>query len=266
MRRPIARDVEQRRRSVSTPASRWVSFDAQSFSPLEFPDLISWWDADDAETFTYSSGTVVSQWDDKSGNGYHLVQASSTNQPSRSGTVNGRSTVVFDGNDSLSVASFDMTGSQQFTVATVFTATAGSDDIVAEHSTNFNANDGAWIMFRASTNIVQVAKKDVNAYASFNTSATVTTTPSIVIGTHDGTLSTDETSVWVNASGSGSRPFNSNTIAGNLSDTLFVGARAGTSFFLDGQIAELIIWNRSLDTAERQELETYLARKWGVNI
>jgi hypothetical protein len=76
-------------------------------NPASISNLYLWLDADDASTFTYSSGTVVSQWNDKSANGYNATQATVANQPSR---VTSPSTgVKFDGsNDVLSTtASFN---------------------------------------------------------------------------------------------------------------------------------------------------------------
>lgn len=68
--------------------------------------LHAWWDADDASTFTFSSGSSVSEWRDKSGNAYHLSQAVADLQPTRSGTIGGNDAVVFDGgNDVLSSTS-----------------------------------------------------------------------------------------------------------------------------------------------------------------
>jgi hypothetical protein len=52
-------------------------------NPASISNLYLWLDADDASTFTYSSGTVVSQWNDKSANGYNATQATVANQPSR---------------------------------------------------------------------------------------------------------------------------------------------------------------------------------------
>ena len=85
-------------------------------SPLEFGPL-AWWDASDASTFTFSSGSVVSQWNDKSGNGNHLTQGTVANQPGRTGTQNGLSTVVFDGSNDLMVCS------------TLDTATSGATNL-----------------------------------------------------------------------------------------------------------------------------------------
>ena len=43
--------------------------------------LLLWLDAADDSTFSYSSGTEVSQWRDKSGNNFHANQATVGNQP-----------------------------------------------------------------------------------------------------------------------------------------------------------------------------------------
>lgn len=57
-----------------------------------------WLDADNAASFTYSSGSVVSQWTDRSPNALSFTTTATVNQPTRSGVQNGKSTVVFDGN------------------------------------------------------------------------------------------------------------------------------------------------------------------------
>lgn len=65
------------------------------FAPTGSPAL--WLDAADPATFTYSSGVLVSQWSDKSGNGRHATQGTPAYQPTRNGTQNGRTTVAFGG-------------------------------------------------------------------------------------------------------------------------------------------------------------------------
>ncbi len=51
-----------------------------SFDPTTIASLVGWYDAADASTITLN-GDLVSQWDDKSGNGYHVYQASAASQP-----------------------------------------------------------------------------------------------------------------------------------------------------------------------------------------
>lgn len=61
-----------------------------------------WLDSSDASKFTYSSGSVVSTWTDKSTNAYVFEQPTTASAPTRTGTQNSKSTVVFDGtNDFL---------------------------------------------------------------------------------------------------------------------------------------------------------------------
>jgi hypothetical protein len=244
-----------------------VGIVASSFliSPLDLPSLVGWWDADDATTFTFSSGTSVSQWNDKSGNNYHLAQGTAGEQPTRSGTVNGRSSVVFDGTDDfLSVASFDMTGSAKVSAVMVFSCAASVAQIILETSANVNQNNGSFTVFRTAQNRAQMARRAGNVLSAYATTATLSTTPSVFVGTADGTLTTNETLAWVNNNGAGTYDANNNTTGDNQTYTLFVGARNGTSFRMNGQIAEIIITKDVLSTNDRELLQSYLKDKWGT--
>jgi hypothetical protein len=62
---------------------------------------VAWWDASDASTITITGGKV-SQWDDKSGNGWHLSQGTAGRRPSiASGAQNGLDAMAWPttGND-----------------------------------------------------------------------------------------------------------------------------------------------------------------------
>ena len=231
-------------------------------------NVVAWWDASDASSFTFSSGNVVQDWRSRIGS-YTLTQATSANRPSRSGTVNGLPTVVFDGtNDSLSVANFNMTpGGQKFSVWAVFSCVSGGDRMVCEHSADLNSNVGAFSLLRASNNTCALAKTGSPAgtnYTTFDTTETVTTTPKVILGFHDGTLSTNETSARLNQSTGGTRTLNANTNSNNLNTTLFIGARNGSGLFLNGQICELGITTSILTADEIGLLESYLSRKWAL--
>jgi hypothetical protein len=51
-----------------------------AWTPADLTGLALWLDADDAGTITLN-GSTVSQWEDKSGNNYHVSQASGALQP-----------------------------------------------------------------------------------------------------------------------------------------------------------------------------------------
>jgi hypothetical protein len=253
------------RTRLGTQVQNWLPEPA--FSPSSLPNLVVWWDAADETSFTYSSGTDVSQWDDKSGNGYHLTQGTAAKQPSRSGSVNGRATVVFDGsNDSMSGSSVAMGPGQKFSIATVFSSVSGGDRIIVEQTSNFNNTPGAFILFRTTNDTVEMGKRGSNLYSQIRTSNTITTTPSLLVGTHDGALASFETWGGINDTLTFSYVLNNNTNSDNVTADLFVGARNNASVFLNGQIAEIIITRAVFTRTERLAVQNYLANKWGVTL
>lgn len=77
------------------------------FSPADLPSFVLWLDASDTSTITDSSG-FVSQWDDKSGEGNNVVQATGADQPFTGATSqNGLNALLFN-NDYLEKTSFDI--------------------------------------------------------------------------------------------------------------------------------------------------------------
>lgn len=70
-----------------------------SFAPTDISGLQLWLDATDSDTITESGGSV-SQWDDKSGNANHAVQASGSLQPTYTGSA-----VDYDINETMTLSS-----------------------------------------------------------------------------------------------------------------------------------------------------------------
>ena len=62
--------------------------------PTGVDGLCGWWDADDAATFTLT-GTLIEEWRDKSPSNTHLAAPGANYRPPRTGTQNGRTTVLF---------------------------------------------------------------------------------------------------------------------------------------------------------------------------
>lgn len=72
--------------------------------PTLMSGLVAWYDA--GQITGLSDGTAISQWNDLSGNAYHAVQATGTKQPLyKTGILNGRPVVRFDGTDDFFTAS-----------------------------------------------------------------------------------------------------------------------------------------------------------------
>jgi hypothetical protein len=222
--------------------------------PTDLPvknGLVMWMDAADDTTFSYSSGTVVSQWRDKSGLNNHTSQATVLNQPSRSTAQNSRKIVTFDGtNDSLSTSnSLDL--SVTHTIFAIASQTTGTED-AGLVSINNSLNNGL-TLHNGSTYYGYYG--DGSKYA---TSAITTSTSYIFTKVFKGTSSTTR-QVYLN----GTSATTTGVIAN--SDASGVIRLGQQSTYLNGTIAEVIIFNRELTATELKQVHTYLGQKWGIS-
>lgn len=222
------------------------------FSPLNITGLVGWFDATDASTITFSSGSSVSLLSDKSGNGFNVSQ----------GTVGQQPVLVSNIIGSNPVLRFTQASSTVLTNASALAASLGSGPIslilVERNMTAPSGNPGPF-GFNAGPNFGNVFQYNAGYLGGFQpfatsafTSATGrfdyynrTNTGSGAIGSINGTLE----SVNDNATGTYSGAF-------------FIGR--GPNGFLSGDIGEIIIYNSNLTTTERQKVEGYVAWKWGL--
>lgn len=235
-----------------------------AWSPASLPGLVAWWDADDAASFTYGSGSEVASWASRVGS-YNLGQSTASQRPSRSATIGGKSAVQFGADDWLSVASFDMGAGQKVSLWIVCAVPSGSDRVLIEHTADWWPNQGSFICYRSSVNRMGFGRQG----SSFSptiwvTSGTLTTIAKSFVAVSDGTLPSNETVGWLNGSFAGSVQNNGNTNVSNRSDTLYVGARGGSSLFSSATIAEIGVSTAAFTSDEALALTSYLMAKWSL--
>lgn len=255
------------------------SVDTPGIIPTNVPNLAIWLDADDASTFTYSSGVLVSQWNDKSGNGRHMFQAVVAAQPSRSGVINGRSSVAFAA-DGMAAASnlpwqfmSDGSGYTVFIVGRVENSGAAFPAFAGTTAT-FSAGSGFDILCQRAAAFVRHSITNLAADANvvdnivpgvipFATpfGFTITSTATEPVAADRSTLRIGGTNYQNNAK-------TATAAVGAPFSPLAIGARTNvdTGTQLTGQIAEFVVYQRALSTSERAAIESYLAAKWGVTL
>jgi len=223
-----------------------------------------WLDAADASTITESGG-AVSQWDDKSGNGRNVVQASSANQPTYDATgLNGKPTLSFDGtNDSLKNATYEPSGA--VSVFVVLNRTENKGVVV-----NIKRSDGIFEIsgkFDSSYKTVTLtAKGNVNPSFGFDVAGDGVDENNILGIQHDGGANAtgNFTGHW---NGIEQTIVNSGAL-GFVSETGFsIGGRPVQNIsaaYYSGSISEIIFINNTTSTTDRQLIEGYLAHKWGL--
>ena len=215
-----------------------------------------WLDADNAASFTYSSGTSVSQWNDRSGNNYNFAQSTSTYQPDRQNAVqNGKASVYFSA-DNLTNTSWNWSTSAFTVFAVVKNRTSPSYD---------------GILSRNSATSLQLGYDNSNHFAissvsTATSSSNLTNTGSnadvIVYQSTGPTAGNIFVDLYKNGT-AGSAPLAlTGLIAGS---TNVLGATINTGIDgIVGYISEVIIYPSSLSSTDRNSVNSYLKTKWGT--
>lgn len=253
------------------------------FTPLSLAPVL-WLDAADTSTITSSSG-AVSQWNDKSGNGYNVTQSTGAAQPGTgSVTQNGLNVLTFDGSQRLvaSTASnwtFLHDGTKYFvSMAMQAGTTADPNALYGILSTTgaSSSTRGATIGFEDRSGVSNNASRYdifrgslgtyvVGGYPADTQTANVFNILSHLMDPSNATKA-NRWSLRVNGSAASSPNTETGTVsASDPTYALSVGARGDNSFGLVGRIAEVIIVKGAAATdTNRQLIRDYLNAKWAV--
>lgn len=270
------------------------------FAPSTITGLQLWLDASDDQTL-YDATTggslvaadgTVARWEDKSGNGRHATQGTSANRPARKTAIQGGKDVLrFDGsNDSLSIpnstATFKFLHSQNSTVFAVFksgttanpghasyvvfgTASTTTDVVGVTLYTSDNnptsANDVLyWYVSRGALGTYPVFF-DGNNYFPSNAFGVISLLSKPQDGTSGNRFAIRLNGGSLNSTNSpGGSPQTVST-ANSTNDLTIGRVPSGESNFLNGDIAEMMIYDSALSDTDREAVENYLLAKWGIS-
>jgi hypothetical protein len=228
------------------------------WSPKE-TDLVCWYDASDVSTIT-SSSNIISQVDDKSGNGFHLNVLTSNKTGPKTGiqTLNGLNVFTWDTvGQVLENNSFSYNqNSNGLYFAIIFKCITDNaqDFVLAGTEVNTPGNRMA---LRRNAN--------VNSLQIIGGSGTGSNT---VLGSSPGSAPEGEDFLVVskfNGSNSHIRIDGELAKSGNIGTNAFsslnIGANETESSPIKGYIAEVVFFTESSD---EEKVEGYMAHKWGT--
>lgn len=249
---------------MSLAATQLCGFMAnETFTPAHVSGLVLWLRGDRG-LFTDTAGTTpvatagdaVALWKDQSGLGNNYSQSTSGNRPAwQTSVVNSQHIVRFDGsNDTLTGPSFS-------------SLTAGEIFAVVKNDTDppVIAKSGLW-EFGTDANPSHYPFTDSIIYDSFGTTArkkTVNPAPAltsprlynVVSRSGEWTSFLDGTQIFTTAT---------NTVG--FPTTTYIGSNPTPDRFLDGDIAEVILYNKKLSAAEKTNVKAYIAARYGLTI
>lgn len=227
----------------------------KSYPAADLPvkdQLNLWLDAADDSTFSYSSGTTVSQWRDKSGQNNHAVVYGGS--PLRSVAINSRKSVRFTSTSWFRCLTGNFTSTATHLV--VCRSTASSTD----YQRVYNGGSDNFVFIGAFSNNIATFWGTGASWNDVNINAPTTTilnTLRIISAINTGAGATpysNGTAMTVKSTNSAAYTgYGLNSSSGVLSQPL------------TGEVCEIIVFNKQLSLTELKQVHTYLGQKWGIS-
>jgi hypothetical protein len=212
--------------------------------------LVMWMDAADDTTFSYSSGTTVSQWRDKSGFNYHMVPVSAG--PTRNSSLASRKVLTFTTSQQIWNSSINLVTSA-YTIFCV-TRLTGTTNARVLSTQYVPSTGGNWLLGHWSGYVNQYYAE---GWVSGPYGTAANTAWNVFMGDWSGSstdlanLYTNGTAITTNSNGANSGPIG-----------LGVNINSETSTC---EAAEIVVFDRVLSVTERKQVNTYLGQKWGIS-
>jgi hypothetical protein len=232
---------------------------SRPFQPVDITGCQLWLDAADTTSLVLS-GTSVTTWKDKSGNAYNATGGVSPTYVSNS--QNGLGTVYFNGANNYLLSSL--------------TVNAASHTMIIVHNpnnvnTNYDNNDTSLLRFQVTLGFIVYPYNTGGRYGyinSFGPSGIFGQLPegdvANVYNIIEAVIATGSQQTYHNGSVVASY---SATLYSTSSDSLSIGAYGVSPYqqqYYGGSVAEIIIYDSPLTDSQRQQVESYLAWKWGL--
>ena len=239
----------------STHAFKLYDANSPVFTHVQVPGCVMWLDATDSTKLTLS-GTNVTTWTDKSGNGNNATTGGTIAPTLTKAGINGLDVLEF-GLSNTEMVSQDLYGNRSFamfaitrrkasyTAGTVTAWLAGLDQATNSNCI-FGYSGNSTVKFGFYNNELNVP---ITTYASASE-------PPYILAFY---YTPGTRQVWANGSLLGSDANSTNLIsASRMRIGRFLSA------YWRGQIGEIIAYNGVLNPSQREVIEAYFAHKWGL--
>ena len=242
-----------------------------NYFPLSVAGCAFWLDAADITTMTFNGSSII-QWNDKSPSSNYVSQATVANAPTLGTSQNGLNTVYFATTNQQLVSSQNSPtpGNASRTVIALFWCPTLSSQYMSVTGTESGANPApAWGMAKNANADVDYPFMYSSAGYDQYTFVYSTPNPLLTYAQYDSGISffsgyyatAGATGGTTTVGNFATRTMTFNTTAG----VWYIGRRQqAATGSVTSHLLEMIQYTRALTTAERQQVEGYLAWKWGL--
>ncbi len=227
-------------------------------TPDQLTGLVAWLKAD---ALGLSDGDAVASWTDSSGNSNTPTQGTAANKPTFTASVlNGKPVIRFDGNDGLTMpteGNFDLATSTIFAIFKRNSGTSGT--VMGKSTTGFvNAQRRKLQIATTSSGINYNSGSDSQAVG-------ITAVPTNWNLYAIKTTGDSDHSIYLNGVQTDSALALGDSSTNNAAMIIGSNFSVGTEAF-NGDIAEIIVYNRALGALEMIGIQNYLANKYNLPV
>jgi hypothetical protein len=236
------------------------------WTPKKLGGLVLWLDA--SKITGLNDGDVVTQWDDASGLENHATQSTTSRKPLyKINIINGRPVVRSDGvDDCLELAGPVLEGTKTIAVIGKLQSLPGASTLFSILTIKYDASNFSEFAFLNFAGYEEISFKHdfVSSTASVGIDKVLDTNPHIWIHTYNDGTNTSTSSYTAQIDGVVETVATSGNLGRTGTDKGSLFARvnsAGTgSSLAPVNIAEVLVYNRVLDSSEQAKLKTYAGR------
>lgn len=234
-------------------------FDNPPFLPTRIGGFQAWYDTTSDDYLTLD-GTAITQFIDRSGQGNDTpVQGTASARPTRAlSQINGLQAATFDGGDTLELPSalysIPNGNNTVFAVCKRNTETAQSNKIVGLSEVGSQR-----LLLDYGSSAGSAFYQSRTAAGNGASSSGTNTDFNLFTCYRDGSTQS------ISRNGSAESTIALGASEANC-DAGHIGSLAGSSAFLTGAIAEILIFNRALTSTEITNINTYLSNKYNIGL
>lgn len=241
--------------TITSPIS---NSNAPLFAPTQISGCYLWLDAGDPRQFTLTTGTSnITQWRDKSQNGFHAIASgnpvynSALNRVQLNGSTSYLSNISYALNLSQRSIFLVMSENTRTNVAGLFPQIPNprtGDDYLTTNGLSIETSSGLRFYGNSGGYISDIGNTTLLAQGIYNDNMNGTQGSSFFNGTN---------------TSNNVATYTAGTCAGYVIGTRWLGGITA-QYYVNGNINEIIVYNTPVSTTQRQQIEGYLAWKWGL--
>jgi hypothetical protein len=230
-------------------------------SPVEgVESLFAWYETTSDSSILPSEnnkGSSLSIWKDiKVGNiAIDAVQSNGTYKPEFSGKINGLTTTSFDGTGKNFAVDATNLNNTDYTIIVAEKRNSGSDDNYFIGDSSITSDNENILLGYSSSGQIIHSQGGANSYDSS-------------VSAYSDSSGATRIFTFIQKKSSGKETYINGYLAGQNADTNSVNNLSNLIIGKDynGEIGEIIIYNKALSSKERRNVEAYLGKKWAVEV